>query len=130
MLKQEPSKDSSIRGSIVHVANHNVRSTSRNPATLVAAQEGLVGLTKSDAFDYGPDLIRVNCVSTGLISESNLTGVFSGLKLEETTLRAPLRRAGTSQDVANAIVWLSSPLASWITGTVVPVDGGFYLNST
>jgi NAD(P)-dependent dehydrogenase (short-subunit alcohol dehydrogenase family) len=79
------------------------------------------------ALEYAPK-VRVNCVSPGVI-DTNLTKVVMddpGLKaaVAEAT---PLGRVGTAEDVANLVVFLASPLASYITGQNVMVDGGSFL---
>jgi NAD(P)-dependent dehydrogenase (short-subunit alcohol dehydrogenase family) len=79
------------------------------------------------ALEYAP-AIRVNCVSPGVI-DTNLTQVVMddpGLKAA-VAAATPLGRVGTAEDVANLVVFLASPLASYITGQNVMVDGGSFL---
>jgi NAD(P)-dependent dehydrogenase (short-subunit alcohol dehydrogenase family) len=71
--------------------------------------------------------VRVNCVAYGNIKGSSLGSAVADDSNRALAVRAPLRRLGLPEDVANAIVWLSSPLASYITGISLPVDGGFSL---
>ena len=72
-------------------------------------------MCKTDAFDYAPDGIRVNCVAAAdvLLSQQ-----------QKQNLDFPLRRPGTPEDVAELVTFLSSEKASWLTGLVIPVDGG------
>ena len=87
-----------------------------------AAKAGLLGLTRTLAIDYGPD-IRVCAVLPGAI----LTPLWDGAPDEERQRYAqmvPAKRLGTGQDVANAVLFLASDEASFITGTALTVDGG------
>jgi NAD(P)-dependent dehydrogenase (short-subunit alcohol dehydrogenase family) len=114
-------------GSIVnHASVSGVRPT-RFEGPYSAAKAAVISLTMDAALEYAPK-IRVNCVSPGVI-DTNLTKVVMddpGLKaaVAEAT---PLGRVGTAEDVANLVVFLASPLASYITGQNVMVDGGSFL---
>jgi NAD(P)-dependent dehydrogenase (short-subunit alcohol dehydrogenase family) len=86
-------------------------------------------LTRSLALELGPRRIRVNCVSPGIVETPMYRGRFSSDKayrdaIDQATLWHPLGRVGTPDDIARAVVFLSSRAASWITGVVLPVDGG------
>lgn len=118
---------SNYRGSIVNLATHVARVKHSNAATFVASQEGIVGLTKSDALDYGPDQIRVNCISTGYFEDGTLEGLTANLDVDAHKAGSLLGRIGRVEEIANAVVWLSSPYASFVTGAVLPVDGGYHL---
>lgn len=93
-----------------------------------ASKGGLVGLTKSMAFEYGPKGIRVNCICPGFIGTPMSDAEFSNEK-EKTdyTQRIPLRRAGDPVEVANLALFLASDEASYITGSIIVVDGGLTL---
>ena len=86
------------------------------------------GLTKQTAIDFGPLGITVNAIAPGHIMTDNLeqlwadVGNDAGCHLNE--LQYPVRRTGTPADIANAVSFLCSPQASFITGVVLPVDGG------
>lgn len=114
-------------GSIVnHASVSGVRPT-RFEGPYSAAKAGVISLTMDAALEYAPK-IRVNCVSPGLV-ETNLTTRVLGdaglrAKVEEAT---PLGRIGTPEDVANLVVFLASPLASYITGQNIVIDGGSVL---
>jgi 3-oxoacyl-[acyl-carrier protein] reductase len=89
-----------------------------------AAKAALIGLTKALAKEYGPSGIRVNCVAPGVIETDMLAG-FSAADRAELAERTPLGRLGTAGDVANAIAFLASEKAAFITGQTLGVDGGF-----
>ena len=114
-------------GAIVnHASVSGVRPT-RFEGPYSAAKAGVISLTMDAALEYAPS-IRVNCVSPGLV-ETNLTAVVLGdpglrAKIEEAT---PLGRIGTPEDVANLVVFLASPLSSYMTGQNVVIDGGSVL---
>jgi NAD(P)-dependent dehydrogenase (short-subunit alcohol dehydrogenase family) len=114
-------------GSIVnHASVSGVRPT-RFEGPYSAAKAGVISLTMDAALEYAPS-IRVNCVSPGII-ETNLTAMV----LHDETMRAaveaatPLGRVGAPVDVANVVVFLASPLASYVTGQNVLIDGGSFL---
>ena len=114
-------------GAIVnHASVSGVRPT-RFEGPYSAAKAGVISLTMDAALEYAPK-IRVNCVSPGLV-ETKLTEVVLGdpglrAKIEAAT---PLGRIGTPEDVANLVVFLASPLASYITGQSIVIDGGSVL---
>jgi NAD(P)-dependent dehydrogenase (short-subunit alcohol dehydrogenase family) len=79
------------------------------------------------ALEYAPRL-RVNCVSPGLIETALTAGVLADASLRAAVEDAtPMRRVGTADDVANAVVFLASPLAAYVTGHNLVIDGGSYL---
>lgn len=91
-----------------------------------AAKAGIIGLTKSLAKELGPSKIRVNCVAPGVIKTDMLKS-FTEEDLKELADETPLMRLGTPDDVANAVVFLASDKASFITGQTLSVDGGFVI---
>ena len=89
-----------------------------------ASKAGLRGMTMALAKELGPSNITVNCVEPGVIQTDMCADLDEQTKrvlCEET----PLCRLGTAEDVANAVCFLASPMASFITGQVLGVDGGF-----
>lgn len=91
-----------------------------------AAKTGLVGLTRTLAVKWGERGIRVNAVAAGLTRSRMTEGTFAQEDWMAPTLaRTPLGRPGEPEDIANAILFLSSPGAAWITGQTLAVDGGY-----
>ncbi len=91
----------------------------------VAASKGAIeGLTKALAAEFAPK-IRVNCIAPSL-TDTPLAASFlnTDQKREANALRHPLKRIGTSEDIANMAAFLLSPQANWITGQILHVDGG------
>jgi NAD(P)-dependent dehydrogenase (short-subunit alcohol dehydrogenase family) len=91
-----------------------------------AGKAGIQMLTRVAAAEWGPHGIRVNCVAPGMTATEKMqravqSGVF---KLDEACARFPLRRPGTMEEVAYAILFLASDYASYITGQTLAVDGG------
>ena len=91
-----------------------------------AAKAGVIGLTKALAKEVGVSGIRVNAVSPGVIKTDMLSS-FSVSDLEELKNETPLMRLGTPEDIANAVEFLVSDKASFITGQVLSVNGGFVI---
>ena len=91
------------------------------------AKAGLVQMMKTFGMSWGPLGIRANAVAAGL-TRSNLTSfVLDNMQemVDETIKRQGLKRTGVPQDIAAAVLFLTSPAAAWITGQTLPVDGGF-----
>jgi len=98
-------------------------------ASYCASKGAVVLLTKAMALDHGPQNIRVNCICPGdtetpmLIGEARQLGVDEEEFLEEAKQR-PLQRIGKPEEIANAVLFLASDAASYVTGTALVVDGG------
>jgi 3-oxoacyl-[acyl-carrier protein] reductase len=91
-----------------------------------AAKTGLLGLTRTLAVQWGSRGVRVNAVAAGLTRSRMTAGTFAQEDWSAPTLaRTPLGRLGDPQDIANAVLFLTSPAASWITGQTLAVDGGY-----
>jgi NAD(P)-dependent dehydrogenase (short-subunit alcohol dehydrogenase family) len=91
-----------------------------------AVKAGVIGLTRQLAVEYGPDGIRVNAICPGHIVTERIQEMWRGHEegLRFFAEQYPLRRTGTPNDIANAIVFLCSEEASFITGQALVVDGG------
>jgi NAD(P)-dependent dehydrogenase (short-subunit alcohol dehydrogenase family) len=93
-----------------------------------AAKAGVLGLAKSMARELGPDGIRVNCVTPGLI-QTDITGGKLTDEMRRDILKGiPLSRLGEAKDVAGAYLFLASDLSSYITGAVIDVNGGMLIH--
>jgi NAD(P)-dependent dehydrogenase (short-subunit alcohol dehydrogenase family) len=90
----------------------------------VAAKHGVVGLTKVAAADHAEDNIRVNAVCPGYI-ETPMTEETMRRRGERIMARVPMARMGKASEIAEAVVWLCSPKASFVTGVSWAVDGGY-----
>ena len=93
-----------------------------------AAKGGVLGLAKAMARELGPDNIRVNSVTPGLIQTDITAGKLTDELKVEITKGIPLNRLGVADDVANACLFLSSDLSSYITGAVIDVNGGMLIH--
>jgi NAD(P)-dependent dehydrogenase (short-subunit alcohol dehydrogenase family) len=93
-----------------------------------AAKAGVLGLAKNMARELGPDGIRVNCVTPGLI-ETDITGGKLTEDMKTEIVRGiPLKRLGRTTDVAGAFLFLASDLSAYITGAVIDVNGGMLIH--
>lgn len=114
------------RGSIVTIISDGARVGEAYLSVYAAAKAGLLGMTKSVARETGRYGVRVNGVAPGVTVTPGSTEFIASAGGPEKLARAyPLRRLGEPQDTANAVLFLVSPLASWITGQVLAVSGGF-----
>jgi NAD(P)-dependent dehydrogenase (short-subunit alcohol dehydrogenase family) len=117
-------------GSVVNMASVSGIRPTRGEAPYAAAKAGVIALTMSGALEYGPDGVRVNCVSPGFIRTPLTEFAFSvPAYVEALDAVTPLGRAGTPEDVADVVVFLASGLARYVTGQNVVVDGGSMLPS-
>jgi NAD(P)-dependent dehydrogenase (short-subunit alcohol dehydrogenase family) len=93
----------------------------------VASKHGIVGLTKTTALEFATQGIRVNVVCPGVIQTPMIDRLTGKTKeaIEQFTGLEPMRRFGLPEEIANAVVWLCSDEASFVTGHVMAVDGGF-----
>jgi len=114
-------------GKIVNVASvHGVRGEF-GLANYVSSKAGLMGLTRSAAIELGPKNINVNAVAPGYIRTTRLTEQVPAEILDRAREKSVLGRLGDPQDVAQLVLFLCSEGARHITGSVIPVDGGYLL---
>lgn len=109
---------------IVNIASTEALGATRNNAPYVAAKAGVTGLTRSLAIDLGPEGITVNCICPGPIETAMTQFASAEDKQVYARRRTALRRYGVAEEVAHMTLSLCLPAASYITGAVIPVDGG------
>lgn len=91
----------------------------------VASKHGVVGLTKTAALEYAEDGIRVNCVNPGYVT-TPMTEETVKNRYDALMAKVPMRRMGVPDEIAEAVVWMCSDKASFMTGASHVIDGGYY----
>lgn len=114
-------------GAIVNTSSVAGRVGFENLPAYVASKHGVLGLTKTAALEYATEGIRVNAVCPGVIHTEMIDRVIGGDEdlLEAYANMAPVNRMGQPEEVADAVVWLCSEEASFVTGHAMTVDGGY-----
>ncbi len=115
-------------GSIINMASILGKVGFAGAVAYVSAKHGVIGLTETAAIEYATQGVRVNAVCPGFIETPLLDK--AGIKKGTDTYAGiaalhPMKRLGTPEEVANAVVWLSSDASSFVTGTSLLVDGGY-----
>ncbi|MBK8796774.1 MAG: glucose 1-dehydrogenase [Anaerolineales bacterium] len=111
-------------GSIIHISTILARQTIQKRTLYAATKGALESLTRAMALDLAPHNIRVNAVAPGLIYTQALRDGIAALGEENFTKYIPFKRFGDAGELASVVAFLSSDAASYITGAVIPVDGG------
>ncbi len=117
-------------GAIVNIASYlGYRGGPGWAPVYSAAKGGVVSVTRSLAVAHGPQGVRVNAICPGFVATALVDDLLAHTPNPAATLRRvameyPLRRTGTPEDIAQAALFLASPAAAWVTGVVLPVDGG------
>ena len=110
-------------GCIINLSSVVGRRGNAGQANYAAAKAGIIGLTKSLAKELGARGVRVNAIAPGYI-DTPMTQALPEETRQMIVDATPLKSIGTTDDVANAVVFLASPRARYLTGVVLPVDGG------
>jgi NAD(P)-dependent dehydrogenase (short-subunit alcohol dehydrogenase family) len=93
-----------------------------------AAKAGVLGLARAMAREFGPESIRVNCITPGLIGTDIIKGKLTEEKKAEIAETIPLARLGRADDIAGACVFLASDLSNYCTGITLDVNGGMLIH--
>jgi 3-oxoacyl-[acyl-carrier protein] reductase len=126
ILTKEVAKGMIIRryGAIVNISSIWGLYGSAMEVSYSAAKGGLISFTKALAKELGPSNVRVNCVVPGVI-QTDMLDRFSKEEIADLCSRIPLGRLGDAEEVASAVAFLLSDEASYITGSILEVSGGF-----
>ncbi len=124
MRYQIPAMLKSGDGRIVNMASILGQVGTKFSPAYVAAKHGVLGLTKTAAIEYATSHIRINSVGPGYI-KTPLLNVLEEPVLQSLANLHPIGRLGTSEEVAELVLWLCSDKASFVTGSYYPVDGGY-----
>ena len=113
-------------GRIINIASIVGQMGNAGQANYCASKAGLIGLTKSNARELAKRSITVNAVAPGFIATA-MTDALPEKVRQELAAQIPLERLGSSDDIANAVLFLASDESSYITGQVLAVNGGMYM---
>jgi len=129
MRTQEPrvlENGVSTRGAIVNISSTLGLMAGSKVGAYTASKHAVAGLTKVDAIDYAEEHIRVNAVCPGFTRTNLLPDtVWDAVQGKEMTTMVPMKRFGLVEEVANVVLFLASDQASFVTGVMLPVDGGY-----
>ncbi|NVN91453.1 MAG: 3-oxoacyl-[acyl-carrier-protein] reductase [Desulfuromonadales bacterium] len=113
-------------GRIINIASVVGQGGNAGQANYCASKAGLIGLTKSNARELSRRMITVNAVAPGFIA-TMMTDTLSEKVLQDLAVQIPMKRLGSVDDIANAVLFLASDNSSYITGQVLAVNGGMYM---
>jgi len=113
-------------GRIINIASVVGEAGNPGQANYVASKAGIIGLTKCLAQELASRNITVNAIAPGFI-DTDMTAVLTEEQKQKMMVKVPLNRLGQPQDIANAVKFLASDDASYITGQVLRVNGGMYM---
>jgi 3-oxoacyl-[acyl-carrier protein] reductase len=119
-----PYLERSPGGRIVNITSSTVKEPADNLALSNAVRPGVIGWAKTMSRELGPKRITVNSIAPGRIDTERIREVFPDGPSEDDLRSIPLQRLGTPREIGDVVAFLCSDRASYVTGTVVPVDGG------
>jgi 3-oxoacyl-[acyl-carrier protein] reductase len=119
-----PHLERSGRGRVINITSSSVREPIARLALSNAVQPGVIGWAKTLAREVGPSGITVNSIAPGRIDTERLTEVYPDGPTEQDLEPIPLRRLGQASEIADVVCFLASDQAAYVTGAVIPVDGG------
>ena len=122
-MQQPEDRMQAAGGRIINISSSHSLVFQRRTTAYTVAKGALNTLTQALAVEFGPQGITVNCIAAGAVSTPGWPASQQGR--EAWTRRAPRARMGTVEDIANAVVYLASPEADYITGQILCVDGGY-----
>lgn len=111
------------RGRIIFISSVVALTGSAGQTNYAASKAGLVGFARSLAREIGGRGVTVNVVAPGFVT-TDMTAALPAARQAEIVEQVPLRRMATPEEVAGAVTWLASDAAGYVTGAVIPVDGG------
>ena len=114
------------QGTIINISSVSGMMGNAGQVNYAAAKAGVIGMTKSAAKELAGRGISCNAIAPGFIA-TDMTDKLSDKQKEAVTDAIPLKRMGQPEDIAHLAVFLASPLANYITGEVIKVDGGIYI---
>jgi len=112
-------------GSIINMASALSITTFPGSSLYTASKHGVSGLTRSAAVEYGDSGIRINAICPGFISTPLLHSTVTEEAAQLMAAKHPMNRLGTPEEIADAVVYLASDAASFVTGSLFSVDGGW-----
>ena len=116
--------EKSGRGRVVNIESSSVREPVDNLALSNIVRPGVIGWAKTLAREAGPKKITVNTIAPGKIDTARLAEVYENRSRADDMKAIPLRRFGDAKEIADVVCFLASDRASYVTGAVIPVDGG------
>jgi len=113
-------------GKIINVSSVVGLTGNAGQVNYAASKSGMIGFTKALAQELATRGICVNCIAPGFI-QTKMTDVLTDAQKEAIVKKIPMGRLGATEDIANAAIFLASPLSNYITGQVLTVDGGMVM---
>lgn len=113
------------RGKIINIASLGSFVALKDAAAYTSSKAGIILLTKNLAVELAPFNIQVNAIAPGVFRTALNAKVLVGERLERILSNTPMKRLGTPDELAGTAVYLSSKASDFVTGAVIPVDGGF-----